>query len=281
MKSRCTLYLVTLAAMACFSAPYTALAEGAESIAIQSADLAGYAAGLHDAMNRAAGEESGRRQQIVPTGTPVGQFVPFLGREIDTVTIIEDNQRVEKFWVSLTPAQWKQALQDQFIQTLVYDAKSSAGLKALPGAASLGKGEFYLAYHNFRYKSYPCSSTNRAAGELLVGVGLRININAKFKSGSFSIGLAQLALSASRSKVSGSVEANVVGLANSSTLSQVVGAATGALTYNSLVEASKAYAVAGQALEDIISLSNPRIIGYRDGTIAGSCLAAMAGSTTP
>lgn len=221
------------------------------------------------------GQEASDDRQTIPGSTPLGQFVPFFGAEIEKVSIIENGSKVEKFWQALTPEQWKKALQDQFTQTLVYDAKSSGSLTALPGSVTLGKGSFKLFYHNFRYKNYPCSVNNPNAGSLLVGVGIRIDIDAKFKSGSFSFGLGQLALSASRKKISGSVEGNIVGLANSNTLSQVVGAAAGDLTYESLVEAGKAHAVANQAVENMVALTNPRIFGYRDLTEPGACLASL------
>lgn len=221
------------------------------------------------------GQESSESQQIIPSGIPLGGFVPFLGPEIEKVYIITQGVKIEKYWKSLTPEQWKHALQNQFTQTIVYNSKSSANLTTPVGSGNIGKGEFKLLFHNFRFRNYPCSASNPAAGTLLVGVGLRIDINAKFRKRGLAIGFSQLALAASKNKVRGSVEGNIVGLANSNTLSQVVGAAAGALTYESLVEASKAYAVANQAVENMVALSTPQIFGYRDLIEPGACLKAL------
>lgn len=249
----------------------------AETLDLQLArsDLANFSADLQKGLEARSAPRSSPAIAQVPTKVPLGEFVPFLGREIEKVWLVENGQKVEKYWQQLTPEQWQLLLQDQFIKTQVYDAKSSAGLTALPGALSVGRGQYKLVYDNFRYKDYPCAPNDAEAGSLLVGVGLRIAVDANSKSSSLSLGIAQIALSASQKKVTGVIEANIVGLANSNTLSQVVAASSGALTYESLIEASNAYAVAGQALENITALSNPRIIGYKDQRAEGSCLAAM------
>jgi hypothetical protein len=226
--------------------------------------------------------ESGAQDQwatrILQADGSVGQFVPFLGAPVDTVNVIENGKSVEKYWTALEAATWRQLLQDQFVQTLVYDSKTGASITAVPNVASVSKGTYVLVYHNFLYHDYPCSTAEPNQGRLYVGVGLRIDINATFKSGSVSLGLPQVALAASRNKVAGAVQANLVGLANSNTLTQVVGAASGNLTYESLVEASKAYAVAGQALENVSALSTPKVFGYRDLLKKGSCLEALLSS---
>ena len=64
-------------------------------------------------------------------------------------------------------------------------------------------------------------------------------------------------------------------MANSATLSAVVGAGTGELTFDRLIEASKAYTVANQVLENMIALANPRVFGYEDLVEEGGCLKAM------
>lgn len=215
-------------------------------------------------------ELEGEADFVVPTG----RFVPFLGPEIVVVTTIENGEQVDKFWRELDPNQWRQMLSDQFIQTLVFNEESNGKFNFF-ASATVGGGRYRLLYHNFRSKYYPCSRTDPNAGALLVGVGLRIEVDATFRRGSFTLGLPQLALSADRNRVSGVIQADIVGLANSNTLSQVVGAASGGLTYEKLVEASKAYAVANQAVENFVSLSNPRVFGYRDLRAEGSCLAAM------
>ena len=52
---------------------------------------------------------------------------------------------------------------------------------------------------------------------------------------------------------------------------------SGQLTYERLVEASKAYAVANQALEYMVELSNPQIFGFIDNVEKGECLKAFRG----
>ena len=220
-------------------------------------------------------ESSSANPTLEVGNTPIGEFVPFLGQEVERVSIIRNGEKVDVFWQELSPDEWRRVLQDQFIQTTIFDKQVGLTLAGGAGNAGLGKGTYRLTYHNFRTKIYPCSASNPAAGSLVVGVGLRILIDAEFKKRSLSIGFSSLALSANGNRVSGSIQADIVGLATSQTLGQVVGAASGSITYDSLIEASKAYAVAGQAIEGFSELSNPRVIGYIDLLEEGSCLAAL------
>lgn len=214
--------------------------------------------------------------QIIPGGVPLNTFIPFLGAEVVKVEVLVDGKMVEKYWQELTPEQWRRALPDQIISTTVYKADSSGSVSFLPYASGeLKKGAYQLKYDNFRYKDFPCSKADPGAGRLYVGVGLRINANVNVKGRSVNIGFAPFALSASKQRVSGSIMTDIVGLANSKTLSQVVAETGGAVTYEGLIKASNAYAVAGQAIENMIELTNPRIVGYKDMRSEGSCLAAL------
>lgn len=224
-------------------------------------------------------EDSSKDGSIEKSAVSVSSFTPWNGVEIEKVSVVENGAKVEKFWKELKPDQWRQELQDQFTQTIVYDVKAGASVQLPAGTAfSIGRGDFRLSYHNFRYKSYPCDDSNPFIGSVLVGIGIRIDIDAKFRNGNFTLGLTNLALTANRDRVNGSIQANTVGLGNSTTLSQVVGAMNGQITYEGLVEASKAYAVANQALEYMVDLTNPKIFGFIDNDKPGECLAALRGS---
>ncbi|MFY0308262.1 hypothetical protein ACFMBG_00005 [Leisingera sp. D0M16] len=203
-------------------------------------------------------------------------FTPWKGTEIEKVWVIEGGQKVERYWKALSPDVWRRELQNNFVQTEITDRKTGAEFSIPAGLNfSAKKGNFLLTYHNFRYKSYPCTTTNPHIGAVMVGVGVRIEIDAKFKNGSFSIGLTELALTASKNKVNGTIQADQVGLGNAKTLTQVVGATGSQVTYEGLVEASKAYAVANQAMEYMVELSNPQVFGFIDNVEPGACLKAF------
>ena len=158
----------------------------------------------------------------IPEDTPIvvagaQHFTPWKGVEIEKVSVIESGQPLEKYWKELTPNAWRRDLQNHFAQTIVYDLKSGAELNIPTGALSFlnKRGKYNLGYHNFCYKSYPCTASDLYIGSVLVGVGVRIEIDASFKNGRFSLGIPELALSASKNRVSGLVQADLVGLGNS------------------------------------------------------------------
>ncbi len=257
-------------------APGLAEVEAFAAGTLPDGDRVSFAYALADAAENKGRISQERSGNVVPEDVPLNRFIPFLGREIETLSVIENGEKVEKFWQSLTPEQWRRALSSQHTETTIYKVDKGGSISYLPIASGdLSKGSYQLAYDNFRYKDYPCAADDPGAGRLYVGVGLRIRANINSKKGGFRIGFASFALSASRNEVNGTVSADIVGLANSNTLSQVVGAASGDITYESLIEASNAYAVAGQAIETMVELTNPRIVGYKDSRKAGSCLAAM------
>lgn len=203
-------------------------------------------------------------------------FTPWKGVEVEKVAVIENGIRVEKYWKELSPDVWRSELQNNFVQTEIIDKKTGKEFSLPTGIGfSAKKGEFQLSYYNFRYKTYPCSVNKPNVGALLVGVGVRIEVDAKFKNGSFSLGFTELALSASKNRVTGTIQADQVGLGNANTLSQVVGATQGQITYEGLIEASKAYAVANQALEYMVDLSNPQVFGLIDNIEPGKCQEAF------
>lgn len=158
----------------------------------------------------------------IPEDTPIvvaraQHFTPWKGVEIEKVSVIERGQPVEKYWKELTPNAWRREFQNHFAQTIVYDLKSGAEFSIPTGALSFlnKRGKYKLSYHNFRYKSYPCAASNLHIGSVLVGVGVRIEIDASFKDGKFSSVISELALSASKDRVSGLVQADLFGLGNS------------------------------------------------------------------
>jgi hypothetical protein len=219
-------------------------------------------------------------QDVIPDNFEADRVIPYLGPEVLQLKIVENGVLVDKYWQALTPEQWALALQDAWSQVTLYKVTTSGGLTIMSaGSASLEKGKYRLTKDNFRYKNYPCSESDPGAGDLLVGVGLRIRADVESTKAGVKIGLPFLALEASRGKIKGTVDAQNIGLASYTTLDQVVKAATATVTFESLIAATVADSVAGQALENVVARTNPRIIGYIDKRGKGSCLAALnAGS---
>lgn len=223
------------------------------------------------------GETKGA-SDVPPTGGPLNAFIPFLGPEIEKVSIIKGGVKVDKFWQELSREEWTQAMSSDFNQIVLYDLNKEGDLSlsysGAEGSLKLGKGKYRLRYHNIIYKPYVCSPENPNAGYLYVGVGLRITADVKTNKKGLSIGLGPLALSTSRNEISGTISAETVGLSGSSTLRQVVGELSKGLSYDTLIKATNALAVANQILEDKISFSSPRVFGYVDYNTSGACLAA-------
>lgn len=252
---------------------------------------AAFARQLLDEGGAAGFETSGTKGTDGKTGpfydaVPDTQWIPRFGPEVETVRLIEIDEAgaakpVVKYWLQLSRDQFLQQLNNQYSETLLFKKNKGGGF-SFTGAATAGanakKGEYRLVHNNFRYKIYPCSEKEPKAGELAVGVGLRITVDAVFKSGGFNLGFGPLALSASRDELQGVIRAEVKGLANSVTLSTIASEiASDSVTFDSLIKASNLNAVAGQALESISGPTTPTVMGYRDGGLPGSCLAAMRG----
>ena len=205
----------------------------------------------------------------------LSEFVPMAGPIVRKVSLIENGQEVTKFWSELEVEQWKQALQNIFIDTVVYTKSTDSSFSLAPVSATATKGSFLLRYHNFIYRPYYCSADNPNAGQLYVGVGLRVNVEANFKKTGINASFSGIALGASSNKVQGQITAEVIGLSGSSTLQNVLADAQGGISYESMIEAGKTYSVAGQMIEDLVAVTEPQIFGYRDGLTVGSCYAAL------
>jgi len=187
--------------------------------------------------------------------------------------IVVDGVEVEKFWEELTLEQWKEKFPHTFSRIIVSQDDSSVGLE-LPGdVLDIGfkKKNYRISYHNFRFQSYSCETGDITTGDILVGVGVRIVVDVKFRRGDFSLGLPKLALSAEKGKLKGNIDAEVIGLPNFDTLSSMVTSLDGAATFENLVEASNIRSVANQALE-VLTPQAPYFLGVRDTTKAGLCL---------
>jgi len=251
-------------------------------IDISDAKRAEIAASLA-AQSGAGGFGSGRGAIVNLGAIPEGQWVPWIGPDVEKVLVIEGDQKVERWWTSLTRDRFLAELNRQYAETQLFKRDQDGSLTFMGANASAARGQFWIVYNNFRYKSVPCSRTDPGAGEIAVGVGLRTEVDAVFKSGSFSLGFAQLALSYNNRKVQGLIRAQNIGLANSITLSTAISAVSKELSYETLIKASNLEAIAGQALESIVAPTIPAVMGYKDGPgrLPGSCLAAFQAELEP
>lgn len=213
--------------------------------------------------------------------TSVGQLLwspevtPYRLGEVEKVVVIENGAPVTRYWSELPPDMRRNMLSNSYTTTNVYEVKSNGDLSIIPLTSSLKKKSYSLIYNNFRYKDYPCSASDPGAGRLLVGVGLRVEARIKAKETGIGIGLPKLALSASRGELEGSLKSEIIGMAASPTLSEVVGASATSADYDSLVRASSAYSVANALLESNDFFATPHVVGFVDGNGPGSCLAAL------
>lgn len=202
-------------------------------------------------------------------------IIPYIGPEMKKVTLVVNGVEVEKFWAELSPEVWRSQLQGQFSKTVINRVEADGSLTLVPVGVSLEKKSYRLIYNNFITKDYPCSPKDPEAGSLLVGVGLRITADINTKSGGLKVPL--ISLAANAKKVKGSIEGRIVGLATSQTLSQVVGAGSKVVTFESLVEATNAYAVANAVLENKNLVAVPQVVGFVDRRAPNSCFDAMNG----
>jgi hypothetical protein len=216
--------------------------------------------------------------------TSIGQLVwspevtPYRLGEVEKVIVIENGAPATRYWSELAPDVRRNLLSNAYTTTNVYEVKSNGDLSIIPLTSSLKKKSYSLVYNNFRYKDYPCSAADPGAGRLLVGVGLRVEARIKAKETGIGIGLPKLALSASRGELEGSLKSEIIGMAASPTLSEVVGASATSADYDSLVRASSAYSVANALLESNDFFATPHIVGFVDVSGPGSCLAALTRS---
>lgn len=217
---------------------------------------------------------------------PEGEWTPRFGREVRTLEVFDaaSGQYVTKNWLQLSRDQFLAELNNQYSETVLF-RKSKDGSFNFVGAVTAGmsgkKGEYRIVHNNFRFKTYNCSDEDPSAGQIAVGVGLRIMVDAVSKSGGFNFGFGPLALAANRQDLQGVIRAEVRGLANSVTLSTISADLAGdAVTFDNLIKASNLDAVAGQALESISGPTTPTLIAYKDGKLKGSCFAAMQAEAT-
>lgn len=227
---------------------------------------------------KGAGEESGAvaaPEVKTLNDTPT----PYIGPEVPKVTLIEDGKPVEKFWSELKPEVWRGLLQNQYTDTSVAIVEQNGSLSYIPFSTSIGGKHYVLSFNNFLYKTYPCSTQNPLAGELFVGVGVRITADITASAKSVGLNLGALALAANEKKIEGRLIGRIIGLAGSGTLSATVSEVNGKpASYNSLISASSAFPVSNAVLENKAIAATPSIIGYVDRAGPGSCLAALTKS---
>ena len=201
--------------------------------------------------------------------------VPWRGEKVDKVDVIEDGQPVTRYWSELEPAARRNLLSNSYTTTQIIEIKSDGSLSIIPVTGSLKRKTYTLVYNNFRYMDAPCSPADPGAGRLLVGVGLRVEATIKAKENGIGIGLPKLALSASSGKLEGALKSEIIGMASSSTLSEVAGGSATSADYDSLVKASSAYSVANALMESNDFFAVPHVVGFVDLRGAGSCRQAM------
>lgn len=207
--------------------------------------------------------------------------IPWRGQKVETVNVVEDGHLVTKYWSELEPAARRNLLSNSYTTTQIIEIKSDGTLSIIPVTGSLKRKSYTLVYNNFRYMDAPCSAADPGAGRLLVGVGLRVEATIKAKENGIGIGLPKLALSASSGKLEGALKSEIIGMASSSTLSEVAGGSATSADYDSLVKASSAYSVANALMESNDFFAVPHVVGFVDLRGAGSCQAAMDASQGP
>lgn len=211
-------------------------------------------------------------------GTPT----PIAGPEVPKVTVIEDGRPVERYWTELRPEVWRALLQNSFVDTSVAIVEKNGSMTYMPFSASIGDKHYVLSFNNFVYKSYPCSARNPMAGELYVGVGIRITADVTSKGRKVGLSLPALALAANTNTIQAHITAEAIGLSGSGALSHTLGDVGGKLTtYESLVAAAGAFQVAYAVLENRGVTATPRVIAYVDRDNSGSCKTAIANAALP
>lgn len=212
---------------------------------------------------------------------PDTAWTPRFGGEVRTLEAFDEasGKYVTKNWLQLSRDQFLAQLNGQYAETIVFRKGKNGGF-SFAGIVNAGisakKGEYRLVHNNFRFKTYNCSDRDPSAGQLAVGVGLRITVDATVNSGGFNFGFPPLALAASRNALQGVIRAEVRGLTHSITLSTISSDLAGSdVSFDNIIKANSLDAVAGQALEDISGPTTPIIVAYKDGKLEGSCLAAM------
>jgi hypothetical protein len=201
--------------------------------------------------------------------------IPWRGEKVDKVDVIEDGQSVTRYWSELEPGARRNLLSNSYTTTQIIEIKSDGSLSIIPVTGSLKRKTYILVYNNFRYMDAPCSAADPGAGRLLVGVGLRVEATIKAKESGIGLGLPKLALSASSGKLEGALKSEIIGMASSSTLSEVAGGSATSADYDSLVKASSAYSVANALMESNDFFAVPHVVGFVDLRGAGSCQQAM------
>lgn len=206
-------------------------------------------------------------------------FTPTQGLEVEQVKVIVGGQPVLKYWRELEPDTWRSLLQDSFFEAYIFDSQLDAGISlGISGGGSadvkLAKGDYKLKYYNFKMKRYPCSKDKPNIGFVMVGVGAVISVDAKFRKSSINASLPTLTASFAKNKLTGRISSIPVGFGDNATIRQMASAATGAITYESLTNASGFMSVANQALEKLEDVTNPVVVGYMDNQNPGACEAA-------
>jgi hypothetical protein len=202
---------------------------------------------------------------------PVGPEGLLDGTEAEKTTIIENGVKKDVFWSTLSESQRRALYSSQSVVIAVSRIESNGSLVPLPGAVSVGKGNYDLLYRYQLYRQTPCRTDNSAAGSVRVGVGLTIRARFQSKSGSLNLStLVPLAASASAKKANGRIQIDAIGIGGGSpTLASYLGGGT-EINIDSVTKALESLAVVKAVIENPSNITTPSYLQLLE-TTPGSC----------